>query len=399
MLLGGGVTLSSAQEAVRASLAGEAAAAARRRANMTVGYYNVMVSDLRMRFRAGLELEANDNVNLSAQQPRSDLIVRPQAGVNLVYPITERNSLNLNVGGGYSHYFREEQLSRYFITPGSELSFDIFVGDCVINLHDRFSVTQDSYANPATTGSGDVGTFDNTAGVSTTWDLNKLLITAGYDYTLRRSTTSGFSQQDADSHGVFGQLGFKPNPSAVVGVETGVSWIDRETFSGGVQYHGGVFYRAQVTEYISAQAGLGYTRYDLDRPVLAGGEDQLSAMYGNLLVRHRANRWLSHALEGGREVQIGLFSSLLDLYYVRWQANWSLVQKLTLGTYLSYEWGTESGGANDELTRYGGGVSLSRGITKKLTARLYLDHLVRESNLPGRDYTQNRGGVTLNYGF
>jgi len=386
------------QEAVRASLAGEAAAAAKRKAATTIGYHNLKMGDLRLRLHASTELEANDNVNLSDQDPRSDLIVRPQARGTFLYPLTERNSLNLTIGAGYAFYLREDNLSRYFITPGSELSFDVFVGDCLINIHDRVSVSQDAYENPAATGSGNIGTFDNMAGVSATWDLHDVVLTTGYDHLLRRSTTSGFSQQNATSHAVHGSGGLKVNSFTIIGVDLGATLIERETQSGGVQYNIGLSYRSQISQYLSVRAALGYTLYQLDNPAPGQSKD-LNAIYGSLAVQHRVNRIVSYSLEAGRDVQIGLFSDILDLYFARLQANWNLIHKVSLGTHLSYEWGTESGGAGDEITRYGGGISVGRGLTEKLSARLYYDLLVRNSNLPGREYLQNRVGLSLAYAF
>jgi hypothetical protein len=387
------------QEAVRASFAGEAAAAAKRRAASTIGYYNLKLGDLRLRMHASAEIEANDNVNLSDQDARADLILRPQARGTFFYPLTERNALNLTIGAGYSFYLREDNLSRYFITPGSELSFDVFVGDCVINIHDRFSVSQDAYQNPAATGSGNIGTFDNMAGVSATWDLNDLIVSTGYDNLVRRSTTSGFSQQNATSHAFQGSGGMKLNPFTILGLDLGATLIERETQSGGLQYNAGLSYRSQISEYLSVRAALGYTLYQLDAPVLAGGRDELNAAYGSLALQHRVNRILSYSLEAGRDIQIGLFSDILDLYYARLQSSWNLIHKLSLTTHLSYEWGKESGGVGDKITRYGGGIGVGRTITEKLSARLSYDLLVRNSDLPGREYLQNRLGLSLSYLF
>lgn len=393
------IQMAVGQEAVRASLAGEASAAAQRKSAGAVGYYNLRAGDLRMRLQAGSEIEFNSNVNLAAQNRKSDLILRPLTQTTLVYPLTERNMLNLSVGAGYSYYLKTDNLSRYFITPGSELSFDVYVGDCVINIHDRFSVSQDAYQNPATTGSGNVGTFDNMAGVSTTWDLNDLIVMAGYDHLLRRATTSSYSQQDASSHALHGNAGLKLNPFSTLGIEVGTTLIDRQTLSGGVQYNVGMFYRSQISEYLSLQSALGYTLYQLDSPALAGGKDQINAAYGSLAVQHRVNRIVSYSLEGGRDLQIGLFSDVLDLYFGRLQANWNLIRNFSLTTHLTYEWGTESGGAGDKITRYGGGIGLGRTITEKLSARLYYDVLQRSSDLPGRNYLQHRTGLSLNYSF
>ncbi len=395
----GAGTSGQAQEAVRASLAGETAARAKREAASRVGYYNVKWGDLRLRTTAGSAVEFNDNVNLATQNQVADWVFRPQLQAQFVYPVTVKNSLNLNIGAGYSYYLKEDRLSRYFITPDSELSFDVFAGDCLINLYDRFSVSQDAYQNPATTGTGNVGTFNNSAGLSTTWDLNDLLVAVGYDFQIQRSTTAGFNQQDATTHSLFGQAGVRPNDFSVVGLEAGGSLIDRDRFSGGNQVNVGLFYRTQISAYLSLQAGAGYTVFAFDQAALAGGKSQVSGAYGNLAVQHRVNRILSHSLSAGLDQQIGLFSSGLELYYLRWSGSWNLIQKLSLGTHVAYEWGKEYGGANDQLERWGLGFTLGRGITEKLGAQFAYDWLNRDSDQINRSYTQNRYTLSLNYRF
>jgi hypothetical protein len=137
-----------AQEAIRMSMAGEEAARAHRQAASTVGYYNLTVGPTLWKFGAGLQLEYTDNVSLGTGGSESDFSFRPQINSQMLWPITDKNSLNLDVGVGYSAYVKHSDLDRVFITPGSGLSFDLYVGDVWINLHDRFSITEDAYEDP-----------------------------------------------------------------------------------------------------------------------------------------------------------------------------------------------------------------------------------------------------------
>lgn len=387
------------QEAVRASLAGEAAAAAKRTAANTAGYYNIKLGDLRIRLNSSATTEATDNVNLSDRNQQSDVILRPQAGGTFFYPVTERNALNLTVGAGYSFYLNRSDLNRYFITPGSEFSFDLFVGDCLLNLHDRFSVSQEATQNPAAPGGNNIGTFNNSTGISAQWDLHDLILSAGYDYALARSTTAGFDQQDSTTHAVHASSGFRLNSFSVLSLDLGTSVIERKIQNGGRQYNAGLSYRSQLTEYLSVRAATGYNLTQLDAPPLAGGQRNLDAFYGSLGVQHRVNRIVSYSLEAGRDIQIGFSSDVLDLYFARLQASWNLIRKISLSTQLSYEWGQETGGAGDKLTRYGGGLGLGRALTEKLGASLSYNFLNRISDTPGRDYWENRVTLSLTYAF
>ncbi|MEY2489481.1 MAG: hypothetical protein QOC70_1423, partial [Verrucomicrobiota bacterium] len=108
-----------AQDAVRPSLAGEASAEARRQSLDKIPY-NLQLGPMKLRFSATLGVEYNDNINLaedaSAFLPsptgpilvtttkQSDFIIRPQINVNALWPITQLNTLKLDVGVGYAFY-------------------------------------------------------------------------------------------------------------------------------------------------------------------------------------------------------------------------------------------------------------------------------------------------------
>ena len=103
----------------------------------------------------------NDNVNLSedataviqspfgpvtlSTQKESDFIIRPLLTMNALWPITELNTFRLDLGIGYAFYLDHSNYNTngVLVSPGSQLAFDIFVGDFRINLHDRFSLEQD----------------------------------------------------------------------------------------------------------------------------------------------------------------------------------------------------------------------------------------------------------------
>src|SRR4051794_36102771 len=176
-------SVAHAQDAVRPSLAGEAAAEARRQSLDHVPY-NLLVGPVRFRFSATAGLEYNDNINIAENDKLEDFIFRPQINFNALWPITQLNTLRLDLGIGYAFYFEhsENDTNAILISPNSQLSFDIFVSDFRINVHDRFSIEQDPIGEPALSNVSDYSRFQNTAGFSVLWDMNKAVLTFGYDH-------------------------------------------------------------------------------------------------------------------------------------------------------------------------------------------------------------------------
>src|SRR5438132_9317661 len=173
-----------AQDAVRPSLAGEEVAEARRQ-DIEHNPYKLMTGAVKYRISATLGFEYNDNVNLSENRPESDFIVHPQATINALWPLTQLNTLRLDIGLGYAFYLDHsgENTNGVLLTPGSQIALDVFVGDFRINFHDRFSLQQDPISELQLSNVIDYGRFENTAGVSILWDLNKVVATFGYDHS------------------------------------------------------------------------------------------------------------------------------------------------------------------------------------------------------------------------
>src|SRR3954454_6655596 len=76
-----------AQDAIRPSLAGEAAAEARRQSLDRIPY-NLLAGPIRFRFSATMGVEYNDNINIAERHEQDDFIFRPQVNLNALWPIT-----------------------------------------------------------------------------------------------------------------------------------------------------------------------------------------------------------------------------------------------------------------------------------------------------------------------
>ena len=169
-----------AQEAVRPSLAGEAAAEARRQSIDQIPY-NLLLGPVRFRFSITTGIEYNDNINLAETNKQSDIIIRPQFNIDAIWPVTQLNTLKLDLGLGYGFYLDHSNANTngVIIQPGSQLAFDIFIQDFRINLHDRFSLQQDPVAEAQLSNVVDYGRlfqsatriFHSSQGRSTIWSL------------------------------------------------------------------------------------------------------------------------------------------------------------------------------------------------------------------------------------
>jgi hypothetical protein len=406
----------AAQNALRLSLAGEEATRARHEAASTIGYYNLKLGPSGWRFGAGTDAEYNDNVRLQSSG-ESDFILRPQINVAMHWPLTDKNALNLAAGIGYSAYLQHSELDRIYVTPNSELSFDLYVGDFWINFHDRFSITEDAYQDPTVTGNGDYSRLENDAGVSALWDLNKVILRLGYDHLDYVVLSGGAGQPDAVSDLFSTSAGYTLAPGVLAGLEVGGGFIHYNStnapartgtnavssaasqFSDATQWNVGAFYEAQASSHLHVRTSAGYSVYAPDSGGASGSTGQFSGLYADLGITHKVNRLLNYTLSGGRTINFAYYGGTIDLYFARMSADWHLLRKTSIATMFEYDHGSQISSGGETFDRFGAGLTLGRMLTDKVGSSVKYQFLWRSSDQAGREYTANILTLNLTYTF
>ena len=411
------------QEAVRASMAGEAAAAAQSRAASTLGYYNLKVGPTAWNFGSGLGLQYNSNANLTENQPEGDFIFTPQINTRMVWPVSDMNSVNLVVGGGYSAYLKNQQNSGFFLTPGTGLSFDAFVGDFRINLHDRVSISQNSYQYATVTGTGNYAQGQNALGTTVLWDLNKIILNFAYDHMNYVSFPSNSGQPNGVFEVVSTSAGYMIKPQMLAGLELGGSLINypgdnnntinNATYGNARQWNLGGFYNTQVSDYVQFTGHAGYTVYTPQSGRGTADSGDFTGMYFSLALSHRLNRYVSYSLSLGRMVNAAYYGGPTEQYYANLGLGWQILEKISLSSNVGYIYGNQAGGSSSQggssLQPYSQltfGVNAGRSITKHLTANLGCQFITRLGDSSGGNYNSYNSNynlytitLSLNYQF
>ena len=390
-------------------MAGDLAAASRKQEANTLGYYNLLTGPVAWRFLSGVEMDFNDNVRSQSQNSQSDLVFHPNATVQMNWPVTEQNNLNLSLGAGYSAYLQHSDLDQLFVNPGSGLAFDIYVGDFVINLHDRVSITENSYQNQSATGNTLLASLQNTAGANAMWDLNKVVTTFGYDhvnYMTLNSSGQQASVPDSASENIFLNGGVRVWPEILAGFEAGAGLVryDRPAtntalsgFPDATQWNVGAFCSAKISDYLDVRLDAGYTAFTPD-----GTSTNYSASTGfylQFLVTHRVNRFLSYSLTAGHSLDFVYDGQPYDRYFVRLEPQWNLLHKYSISTPISWERGSQAFYQNDKYDQYVIGVTIGRQITQKLSGSLGYRFIKEDSSQVNQGYVNDIVSLSFSYQF
>lgn len=428
-------TIARGQDAIRPSLAGEAAAEARRQSIDKIPY-NLQVGPIKFRFSATMGIEYNDNINLAEDgsflfasvggpilittEPQSDVILRPQVNINALWPITQLNTLRLDLGIGYAFYLdhSDNNTNAILLTPGSQIAFDIFVGDFRINLHDRFSIQQDPISEAQLSNVADYGRFENLAGISVLWDLNQAVVTLGYDHYNFVALNDDFEYLDRNADIFSGSVGFTPTSTMTVGVEGSATntYYDMNVLNDSLAYSAGLFLETQLSPNLRVRLAGGYQWIDFDNNGIVNDLQDVNDYYANLVLSHRVNSVFTHNIAIGHENTIGVNSNYVTLNYARHTATWNILYHTLLTTELFYEDAADSGGmgtgllpgpglpifnpfVGENFHRYGGAISLGYQLTPHVTLGFRYQYTQKDSDQPLRDYRQNRIALDGTYSF
>lgn len=399
----GGGGEASAQEALRAANANADATAAQHKAANTQGYYNLKMGDLSLRFATGLGATYTDNANLTPTKD-PDEIFTPSLSTQLVWPVTDRNTLHLTMNVGYQYYVQNADLRQFYVTPGSEIAMNIYVGDFTFNVHERPSLYQYAYQNPAVTGSGNQSQLQNTVGVAGQWRLNKAVANFGYDHnnywSLGGPTTSG--QQDGSSEVVYASAGAYVQPELQLGVQTGAGWIQyvqNQGLPNAFQWNAGGYGTYLLSQYLSFRGSAGYTVYAPEPSATAGTLPSTSGVYADLALKHRINEFLTYQIAAGRAVTVSFYGAPYENYFANLGMDWHLLHEITLSTPFSYLHGTYLDSTQAPFDQFQAGLTLGRTLTEKLSGSLGYQYVRRYSSEDSGNYTVNTISLIFRYQF
>jgi len=316
-----------AQDAVRYSIASERAAEARKRGRSET-VYNLDLDPVKLRFTASAGVEYNDNVNLASTDRQADYIVRPQAGVGAFWPVSDVNTLDLDLNFGYEYYFNGTRPSRFTVTgdENSGLFFDVYVGDFSIDLHDKFSLSQDPSGDPSVSGIADIFRLENTLGAAVTWDLDKLVLNFDYDHLNYLPLDKNYKYLAHESDLVTLRASVTLNPALIAGIELGggVTRYTEPQLSNNRHVSLGPFAKYQLSQTAEVRASVGYTLYWFDassstNSFITNSFSQ-TGFYADVTITHHPTERTSQVLNFGQSLSTDINSSPIELLYVRYSA-------------------------------------------------------------------------------
>ena len=399
-------TMAPAQEALRSLPAGDASAAARR-AQEAAMPYTFALNDLRVLVAPSVAFTWNDNVNVAENNAQQDFIVSPSVQLAASYPVSQQNLLSLNVGAGYDQYLTHDEYSTLFLQSGTALSFDVYVKDFWINLHDHAQYVRGSgqpgqQAEVANT--AEYNTIDNMAGLNVTWDVNTVMLSAGYDHEDVISGTQQFDYLNRSTELLFTKAGFRVLPKVAAGAEATAAFTRyaRAVFNDNNGYSAGLYADWQPGQYFRLQARAGFCTYLFRHTSRSIQTGDLNSWYVDVKLRHEIAKAFGYSLDAGHQANLGIEADAVEAWYVRPNIHWTAFKQLELTAFFDYEHGRQgvanvAGNLTENYDWWGMGIGASYEFMKNLTVSLNYRLTLRSSNDADRSYDQNLVSLAFTY--
>ncbi len=364
--------------------------------------YNFKVGPVQVRADASITTQVNDNIGLTKDDRQTDVIFTPMAALHGRWNISDLNTLTLDIGVGYQAYLLNSQYDDVILAPDSQISYNIFVGDCTINLHDSFSYEQDPTQVGQLSNQVRLSRFQNDAGVSAQWDLGDYSLEADYDHGNLWVLQSVFDYLTNQSDTFAPKVTWKINETLSTGLSA--SFADtryQQAFQNDNTSESiGPFVNATFSNYLSLTAAAGGFLTQYAHGGGNGDTSNVSSYYANLGINHQINQYVSESLTAGKQYLPGLTSNYTERLYITYGDSWSATKTIGVSSNLFWENLDDSDALSRETSnRYGLSLNINDALNDHLGVNLGYQFILKDADPSILSYYQNTGTLDVSYRF
>lgn len=378
--------------------------------------YNIKWRDLTLAISAQLQAEFSDNINLSDNNKKADAFFAPAVNFGFLWSITKDQIMNFDVRVGYRVYVDNSELNTLDISPDSSWDYTFYIEDLRFRVADRFGVELDATSDPQFDYQArdqqkgnqllEFRRFANTASMDVTYQpMRPFSTTAGYSYYLNRSISGTLERLDRDDHDFHGNMTYDFSTQWTAGVHGNYTIVDfvrkniNRAQNDGRIWTAGPLVTYRPTQELTLSGSGGYTVADYDSSGGIQDREDFEGFTFQVGAQHQITRYTSHDLRAGRSADVGINSNFADVWRVQYGLNTQLTRVVNLNGILGYDYLTASGIGGETANRYLAYLGTTLQITRHLSTQLGYTFALKDSDLPDRDYIQNRVLAILAYKF
>ncbi len=381
--------------------------------------YNLRLGPVFVDIIGTFGVEYNDNINTSEIAPISDWILQPGLSFGLKWQMNESTEVDLNLGFEYWYYMSESGLNDFDnqlgITPNTELSFRVLVGDVAFRVYDRLqysfdsadSVVVDPNTGAVINSSPEAFTrWRNVVGVQTEWFIGETIFSGQLSREDIYSPEKIFSYVNRHEHKAALNVEHALAANFLVGAGTSYAIVDfdEQVNNDGTIFTFGPYFDWKITELIGLYAGIAYNNWDYDQGAVTdtfGDKSSLEDATWMVRLSHVANEVFNHQLEWYRAINVSNTANFNTTDGIRYTAAYNLTPRVRLDGAIGYEDVESSGGLllNNNYDRWIAGISTELVLGPRLTAEVGYRYIDKTSDANLQSYEQNQFRIFFKYDF
>lgn len=382
--------------------------------------YNFKFGDLMVDLVGTMGVQWDDNINTSQVNPLQDWILQPGLSFGLKWQISEYNELDLNLGLEYWYYLQNDEFNKFdtqvLLTPETELSFRVQVGDVIFRVYDkleyRFDSSEAVVIDPVTGAIIDRNPntytrYRNILGLQSEWFIEEFMFKAQVSRRDTYSPEPDFEYVNNHSYelALNVERALAANFMAGVGASYTTIEYDLDVNNNGDLVTAGPYIDWKLTEVIGLYVGLAWNRAKFDSTGLVsdpafGDQSSYNDYTGTARLSHVINSDLSHQFELYKALESSLTSNFSLVRGARYSSAFRLNSRLMFDADVGYEEADDSGGLlNDDFHRWNAGVATELTLGPRLMCRLGYRYIDKNSRREFRSYVRNRVRVLFEYDF
>lgn len=358
---------------------------------------------------ASLTEQFNDNIALSENDPKMDIITSPGINIGITTDITPLNYFSANIQLGYQKYLFHPELDAdlnehgIVMSPLSDIQFVMYSSGVILTLYDRPSIQSDPVTIPQLSNLNRFRRFNNDLGLTAECDLNSIFLSGTYNHNTFKSFEDQFTFLNHETDSVGLTVGYRVSPKLTVGSLTtySITGYDDKIQNDSTSMTTGFFANTLLTEYLSANASLSFQGSSFDRGGSIGDASDFSSVVYGFGLQNQLNRWLSHSVTYSKFTTLGIGSNFTEINMVSYTASLMEVLKgITTTFVLTYQDLSDSASISAEKSSV---LSLGPTFVYKPNPNWnfsleYRFHQ-KDSQRVGSSYDQNVVSFLVNYSF
>ncbi len=402
-----------AQEALRTALESEAAALLRNMPPLPPPGDVIRWGPATFDVSVSYALDATDNSTFEETDRQKDLIQRPMVNLGVLLQISPRSRLDFRTGVGYEDYIDNTSEDRLFITPGSELAFDVRAGKGVVTVFDRFEYTQDVAEQGAIAGEGSVPRFENRVGLRSIWQFDNWVYQAGFAHlnvlVLGASSDEGsdFRHLERADEQFFGRVGYLFDEVPLhAGIEATAALadyvVDTQRDPDAVSLGPFMTWTAADALKITMRGGVVYVYFNKTDGLDA---TDYTTYYAGLNLDHRLTSRFTYGFALTHDIRAGFNegTDYIETSRAEFDGTWLMTRFWRWSWLLFAEDAKEVAlsnlGQTEKYRRFGISAGPTYQVSDHLSTFAHYAFTLRDSDIEGRSYRENRATIGVTFRF